>query len=124
MDKNGEASVNIEALKKQYGNVKVIVIGRKTEMRPDLKNPSIEVEFVIEEGKTIYLRPLDRATMKYAMSKQTRADGSVDAISPGEAVMKKCILPGSDPEVQSNNKLFFPACIECTAWLQEEAGLF
>ena len=124
MEKIGTASVDIEALRKKYGKVKVIVVGRKTEMRPDPANPSVEIEFVIEEGKTIYLRPLDRATMKYAMSKQTRADGSVDVISPGEVILKKCLLEGSDPEVQTNNKLFFPACIECSTWLGEEAGLF
>lgn len=116
--------VDLEQLKKKYGNVKVIVIGRKTELQPDPKKPGEEIEVETDAGKTIYLRPLDRATMKYALSKQVRADGSVDAISPGEAVLKKCILDGSDKEVMNNNRLFFPACVECNSWLQEEAGFF
>lgn len=118
------APVSLETLEKKYGKIKVIVIGRKAEMLPDPKNPDKEVEVETDAGKTLYLRPLDRATMKYALSKQVRADGSVDTISPGEAVLNKCMLEGSDAEIKTNNKLFFPACIECNAWLQEEAGLF
>lgn len=123
--KNKETSgFNLEAMEKKYGKIKVIVVGRKTEMQANPENLSEEIEVETEAGKTVYLRPLDRATMKYALSKQVRADGSVDTISPGEAVLSKCTLEGSDPEVKTNNKFFFPACIEAYAWLQEEAGLF
>lgn len=102
-------SPEIKEWEKKYGYIKKIVlpavIRNEEEVHP-------EVSF--------YLREPDRATLKYAQTKQIKADSSIDPVSPGEVILKKCYLGGDD--VMTKNCYFFRACIEATAYMNEELG--
>lgn len=74
-------------------------------------------------GASIYLRKPDRATIKYAMSKQISLSGqSIDTISPGEVVLQKCIVGGDKDEVLTNDLYYFRACTEAYKYVQQVTG--
>ncbi len=95
--------------------VKVITLDRKVDV-DDEGN-----ETVIDEGVTGYFRKPDRATIKFANAKFTRADGAVDPISPGEVILNRCWL-GGNPKMKSEDKYFFRVCIELNGWLNDVMG--
>lgn len=110
-----------EALKKKYVDVREFCIGRKVEEVQSEDGTKKEV--VIEEGKYFYIRRPDRGTLKYASTKQFTAQGGLDPISPGEAILSKCWV-GGDEDIKSKDELFFPACSELTVYMQEIMGLY
>ncbi len=103
----------------KYGNIKKIVVGREVETQENKDgNPK---EVIINEGKVAYLRKPDRATIRYAMTKTVRADQTIDTISSGEVVLKKCRL-GGDEEIMKDDKYYFRACMEANNYLNEITG--
>lgn len=114
------SATQIKEWENQYGTLKVITVGEKKETKYNPKSQKDE-EVVIDKGVTAYLRRIDRATIKYAMSKSFRADGAVDAISPGEIVLNKCRL-GGDESLLTEDKFYFKACIEANNYLNEQTG--
>lgn len=112
MDNVSEEQLSV--WEKKYGKLKEIRIGRKVE---DIEGK----EVVVDEGKVCYLRKIDRATIKYAMSKSIKADMSIDSITPGEIVLKKCAL-GGNPEIMDDDKYYFRACMDANNYLNEVTG--
>ncbi len=104
----------------KYGKIKEILIGREVEIHEDPKTGENK-EIVINAGKVGYLRKPDRATIKYAMTKTVRADQTIDTISSGEVVLKKCWL-GGDEEINTDDKYYFRACMEANNYLNEITG--
>ncbi len=104
----------------KYGKIKEIVIGREVEFVEDPKTKK-QKEVVIHQGKVGYLRKPDRATIKYAMTKTVRADQTIDTISSGEVVLKKCWL-GGDEEINTDDRYYFRACMEANNYLNEITG--
>ena len=110
----------IKEWKAKYGTIKKIVLDREVETQTDPKTGK-EKEVVVNVGKLLYLKKPDRATIKYAMAKSFKADQTVDAISPGEIILKKCWL-GGDEEINTDDKYYFRACIEANRYLNEVTG--
>ncbi|MCP4121085.1 MAG: hypothetical protein GY751_04975 [Bacteroidetes bacterium] len=104
----------------RYGKIKEIVIGREVEIVEDPKTKK-QKEIVIDQGKVGYLRKPDRATIKYAMTKTVRADQTIDTISSGEVVLKKCWL-GGDDEINTDDRYYFRACMEANNYLNKITG--
>ncbi len=104
----------------KYGKIKEIVLDREVEIQEDQKTGKTK-EVVISIGKVGYLRKPDRATIKYAMTKTVRADQTIDTISSGEVVLKKCWL-GVDEEINTDDRYYFRACMEANNYLNEVTG--
>ncbi len=104
----------------KYGKIKEIVLDREVELASDPKTGKTK-EVIISAGKTGYLRKPDRATIKYAMTKTVRADQTIDTISSGEVVFKKCWL-GGDEEMNTDDRYYFRACMEANNYLNEVTG--
>ena len=103
----------------KYGKLKEIVLDREVERIKDPKTGKTK-EVIINAGKVGYLRKPDRATIN-AMTKTVRADQTIDTISSGEVVLKKCWL-GGDEQINTNDRYYFRACMEANHYLNEITG--
>ncbi len=55
------------------------------------------------------------------MTKTVRAEQTIDTISSGEVVLKKCWL-GGDEEINTDDRYHFRACMEANNYLNEVTG--
>lgn len=91
----------IEEWKHLYGNVYKITVGRETAWLDDPISPTGQIEVVIDEGKTCYLRPPSRKILSYAQS----ANANGTQIEFNEILLTNCWLAG-DPEIKTNDVYF------------------
>lgn len=81
-----------------------------------------EIFELIAEGHACYLKPFDRAAMKYALSRMNLATGengevSIDVgkmIEIGEIGLQNGWLGGSE-EIKTNDRLFVSIALQCGA---------
>ena len=104
---------------KYIGGVKAIVIDRVVEIQRDEKGK--ETELVINPGLIFYLRKPDRGTIKFAMGKAVRSDGTIDSISGGEVIINKCWVGGCE-DIKNQDIYWFRACMETNTYLNEITG--
>lgn len=110
----------LKALNDKYiGGVKEIILDRKIDKVTNEKGE--EKVSVIDPGLAFYLRKPDRGTIKYAMGKAVRSDGTIDSISGGEIVLNKCWV-GGDEAIKKLDKYYFRACMEANEYLNEIVG--
>jgi hypothetical protein len=120
--KGSLSEAELKALEKKYmGGVKSIVLDRETEEVRDEKGKVSKK--IINPGRIFYLRKPDRGTIKFAMNKTVRTDQTIDTITGGEIILKKCWVAG-DEEIKTQDKYYFRACMEANAYLNEIVGFY
>ena len=88
-----------------------------------LKNQYPDGKLITISGVQGYLKRPDRATIKYAMSKQINlSGGTMDMVSSGEVVLSKCLIGGETEKILKDDAYYFRACNEAYKFMQEITG--